>query len=108
MHPNLARVLLFLLLSSLVTAVDFGQCFEDFQNDPNATGGVDSQGRPTSPVEAVGLTYLACTERCGSGGGNFGWNEFARSLSTWVLPWLALISRLPFGSGDYMDDITSG
>jgi hypothetical protein len=39
---------------------------------------------------------------------SFNWREFAQLFSSWLLPWLALISQLPFGSGNYADDFLSG
>jgi hypothetical protein len=109
MHPIPTRILFLLLcLSSLVAAANFTQCLEDFKNDPDATGGVDSRGHPTSPAEAVGFTYKTCTARCGTSAEIFNWREFAQLFSSWLLPWLALISQLPFGSGNYADDFLSG
>jgi len=105
------RILLLLLsLSSLVAAVNFTQCMEDFKQDFNtiADGGVDSQGRPVSPAEAVGLTYRTCVELCRTDATSFVWGDFARSFSSWLLPWLALLSQLPFGSSNYVDDFVSG
>ena len=105
-----ARVLLLLLsLSSLAAAVvNFAQCLEDFNNDPNAVGGVDSRGHPTSPAEAVGFTYKACVARCGTDSEPFQWRAFVQLFSAWLLPWLALLSQLPFGSSNYTDDFLSG
>jgi hypothetical protein len=109
MHPVPTRILFLLLsFSSLVAAVNFTQCLEDLKNDPNATGGVDFHGHPTSPADAVGLTYKACAARCGTGPEAFKWWKFAQLFSSWILPWLALISQLPFGSGNYVDDFVSG
>ena len=101
---------LFLFFSSLVAASNFTQCLVDFQNNtnPNAVGGVDSKGQSTSPAEAAGLTYETCTALCGPGAESFNWREFAQLFSSWLLPWLALISQLPFGSGDRADDFISG
>jgi len=100
--------LLLLFFSSLVAAVNFAQCLEDFKNDPDAVGGVDSKGHPTTPAEAVGLTYNACTVLCGSDPEGFLWKDFAQLFALWLLPWLALISQLPFGSENYADDFISG
>jgi len=110
MHPIPARTLsLLLFFSSLVAAATFSQCLEDFKNSNSSTiGGVDSRGNPTSPAEALGLTYEVCAARCELDAGGFGWTGFAESFSSWLLPWLALISQLPFGSGNYLDDFISG
>jgi len=105
MSPVPTRVVLLLLLfSSLVTAANFTQCLKDFRNDPNATGGVNYRGRPTSPAQAAGFTYKTCTARCGRDSEAFMWREFAHS---WLPPWVALISQLPFGSGNHLDDFIS-
>lgn len=105
MCPVSTRIVFFLLFcSSLVAAANFTQCLEDFRNDPNATGGVDYRGRPTSPAQAAGFTYKTCTARCGRDAEAFKWREFAHS---WLPPWVALISQLPFGSGNHLDDFVS-
>ena len=105
-----ARTLaLLLFFSSLVAATNFTQCLVDFQNDTNAVGGVDSRGHPVAdPAQAVGFTYETCTQRCGLTSESFNWREFTQLFSSWLLPWLALISQLPFGSGNYLDDFMSG
>jgi len=111
MNPIATRIpLLLLFFSSLVAAVNFTQCMEDFKRDFNSItdGGVDSQGRPVSPAKAVGLTYKTCVALCGTDTGNFVWDDFARSFLSWLLPWLALLSQLPFGSSNYADDFVSG
>ena len=109
MHPISIRSLLLLVsLSSFVAAINITQCLADFKNDLDATGGVDPRGNPTSAAEAVGLTYQTCVERCGLQPGPFDWDEFTQLFASWLLPWLALISGLPFHSGSYMDDFISG
>jgi len=110
MNPVPARILLlFLFLPSLVAAANFTQCLEDFRNnDPTTIGGVDSRGHPMSPAGAVGLTYEACMTQCGTGAESFRWKAFSQRFSAWLLPWLALISQLPFGSGNHVDDFVSG
>jgi len=110
MHPVPTLILLVILFfSSLVAAANFTQCLEDFRkNDPSTIGGVDSRGNPTSPAQALGLTYKTCTALCGSAAERFGWRGFAQIFSSWLLPWLALTSQLPFGSGNYIDDFFSG
>ena len=110
MHSNHTRILVLLLFfSSFVAAVNFTQCLEEFRQEPDTTsGGVDYRGHQTSPANAVGLTYKTCTARCGVGAEIFTWRGFAQLFSSWLLPWLALLSQLPFGSGTYADDFVSG
>ena len=109
MHPIPPHILLLLLaFPSLVVAADFFQCIGDFNHLSNATGGVDPQGRPVSPELAVGLTYEACVGHCGRGPDTSGANMSIFSLSAWLLPWLVLVTRLPFGSANYRDDFVSG
>ena len=109
MYPISPRIILVLLFSaSLAAAANFTQCLEDFKADPSATGGVDSHGHDVSAADAVGLNYRTCTERCGSTAESLGWRQFAQSFVWWLLPWLALVGELPFGSGNHIDDFVSG
>ena len=108
MKATSARALLLLLFfSPLVAAVNFTQCLDDFRQNSSAICGVDSQGRPVSPAAAVGLTYQTCAARCGTGSESFNWRTFAQLFAAWLLPWLALLSQLPFGSAEYVDDFVS-
>ena len=103
------RILLLLLsFSSLVAAANLTQCLEDFKQNTSTVGGVDSRGNPVISADAVGLTYETCTAQCGTGWETFDWKEFAQMFSAWLLPWLALLSQLPFGSSSYADDFVSG
>jgi hypothetical protein len=109
MRPASARTLLLLLFfSSLAAATNFTDCLDKFRNDPTATGGVDYKGRPTSPANAVGFEYKTCKHLCGWESESFDWGRFAQLFSSWLLPWLSLLSQLPFGSGNYLDDFLSG
>ena len=108
MHPIPPRIFLLLLVfPSLVVAADLPRCMRDFNNLSNASGGVDPQGHPVSPELAVGLTYKACVEHCGPGL-DTGADRYPLSLSAWLLPWVVLLTRLPFGSSNYRDDFVSG
>ena len=110
MHPIPTCVFFLLLFSSLVAATNFTDCLINFKNNINNTsGGVDSNGHQTSNLTAVvGLTYETCTAQCGKTAESFDWREFAQLFASWLLPWLALVSQLPFGSGNYEDDFISG
>ncbi|KAJ7441568.1 hypothetical protein FB451DRAFT_1298632 [Mycena latifolia] len=60
--------------------------------------------------EVWGITFGACEESCGMGvlrqGINF--SEATIPLTTWLLPWLALIAQLPFEASDPWTNILSG
>jgi hypothetical protein len=49
-------------------------------------------------TQNVTLTYNQCKCKCGTGPGDFTWTKFSQNFSTWLLPWLALMFQLPFGS----------
>ena len=109
MNPIPARNLLLLLsFTSLVAAANFTQCLLDFKTNPDAIGGVDSEGRNVSAADAVGLKYETCERLCGETAESFNWRQFAQLFSSWLLPWLALISQLPFGSDDPTHNFLSG
>lgn len=109
MRPISTRILLLLLFfTPLVAAANFAQCLEDFKANPTATGGVDSHGHDAGSADAVGLNYGTCTERCGTTAESFNWRQFAQSFALWLFPWLTLVTQLPFGSGNYVDNLVSG
>ncbi|KAF9786476.1 hypothetical protein BJ322DRAFT_1108325 [Thelephora terrestris] len=92
-----------------VSASDtFTQCLETFRTNGNATGGTDFFGRPVNDSrDAVGLTYEQCMASCGTGQESFSWSVFSQQFSAWLLPWLALVSQLPFGAESRIDNLIS-
>ena len=70
-------------------------------------GGTDNYGHPVNVSDATGLTYNLCVRACGSGPEPFQWSIFSQQFSAWLLPWLALISQLPFGTNDMLDNLES-
>ncbi|RXW23555.1 hypothetical protein EST38_g2285 [Candolleomyces aberdarensis] len=87
-------ILLLLSISGLNAATNFTRCLEQVRNGEalNATGGkiqvgaTDNHGNILEDVRnATGLTY---------------------GLS-WLLPWLALVSQLPFGPKDRLENLES-
>jgi len=89
-------------------STNFTQCLIDFR-DSNATeGGTNWDGVPVSSKDAVALTYKACTTWCGGGQEAFDWSVFSQQFSAWLLPWLALVSQLPFGAESRLDNLISG
>ena len=108
MSPISARTLLLLLssVSLAAAAVDFAQCLQNF-TATNETGGVDSDGHAVPAADAVGLTYETCKARCGTTAESLSWTQFAQLFASWLLPWLALLSQLPFSSGNIGDSLLS-
>ena len=92
-----------------VAATNLTQCLANFRENGTAKGGVDYYGVPvTSSADAVGLTYKTCTRLCGEGQEPFDWSVFSQQFSAWLLPWLALVSQLPFGAENRLDNLISG
>ncbi|KAF7377820.1 hypothetical protein MSAN_00205500 [Mycena sanguinolenta] len=98
-----------LIIPVVLGSVDFQQCLIDVQNGKwGQTGGTDNQGRPVANIStATAITYDLCVTACGSGQGPFQWNIFSQQFSAWLLPYLALISQLPFGARNRLDNVVS-
>ena len=72
-------------------------------------GKTDNHGNilPPSTSNATAITYNLCVSRCGAGQEPFQWTIFSQQFSSWLLPWLALVSQLPFGANDKLDNLES-
>jgi hypothetical protein len=108
-----SKVKLLLYLSfffvSVSTSQTFTQCLDTFRANGNATGGTDFFGNPVNDSrDAVGLTYEQCKVSCGTSQEPFSWSVFSQQFSAWLLPWLALVSQLPFGAESRIDNLISG
>jgi len=44
------------------------------------------------------MTYEQCLAECGGGLGDVNWSVFSQSVTTWYIPWIALIFQIPFGA----------
>lgn len=88
--------------SSHTAAVDFGQCIKDIRSLPDGTlGGSDNSGNPVHIADATAITFGLCVETCGLGSDSsepFSWSPCSQQFGAWLLPWLTLISQLPFGA----------
>ncbi|GLB41079.1 hypothetical protein LshimejAT787_0902940 [Lyophyllum shimeji] len=104
----ISTLLLTLLLSPAVAGVQFEQCLQEVKEGRwGEVGGTDNHGRPLSVADATAITYELCIKACGSGSEAFQWSVFSQQFSSWLLPWLALVSQLPFGSNDKLDNLVS-
>ena len=70
-------------------------------------GGTDNQGHPVNVTVATGMTYGLCIKACGTSPEPFIWTVFSQQFGAWLLPWLALVSQLPFGANDKLDNLDS-
>ncbi|KDQ58268.1 hypothetical protein JAAARDRAFT_155966 [Jaapia argillacea MUCL 33604] len=91
-----------------VLTVDFGQCLAEVNNGTWGTiGGTDNHGNPVPIGEATGITYALCKTACGVGPEKFTWSSFSPQFSAWLLPYLALVSQIPFGTGNKWSNFVS-
>ncbi|KDR79635.1 hypothetical protein GALMADRAFT_137429 [Galerina marginata CBS 339.88] len=78
-------------------------------NALNIEGKTDNHGNPLPPSSsnATAITYDLCVSQCGAGQEPFQWTVFSQQFNAWLLPWLALVSQLPFGANDKLDNLES-
>ncbi|KAJ7856704.1 hypothetical protein B0H14DRAFT_2752481 [Mycena olivaceomarginata] len=95
--------------SALAQSVNFSICLEEVRGGQWGTiGGTDNSGHPVSNIsEATAITYDLCLRACGSGSERFNWNIFSQQFTAWLLPYLALVSQLPFGARTRLDNLVS-
>ena len=94
-----------------VAGTNFDICLAKVQNGTFGVGvdvgGTDNHGYPVNVSVATGMTYSLCVHACGGGQEPFQWSTFSPQFSSWLLPWLALVSQLPFGANDKLDNLDS-
>ncbi|THU93300.1 hypothetical protein K435DRAFT_967362 [Dendrothele bispora CBS 962.96] len=107
--PRVTVILVVLLLiTSSLASTDFQQCLRDLKAGNNGTeGGRDNRGKEVDVANATAISYDICVKVCGSGPEAFDWSAFSQEFSSWLLPWLALISQLPFGANEKLDNFIS-
>ncbi|KAG7451519.1 uncharacterized protein BT62DRAFT_1000769 [Guyanagaster necrorhizus] len=95
-----------LLLVSSALSVNFSQCLVDIQSGKYGINGLlDNQGNPVSTYgNATAATLKLCYHACGRGSEPFSFPAFAQESSAWFVPWLALLSQLPFGANDLFEN----
>ncbi|KIJ22985.1 hypothetical protein M422DRAFT_84233, partial [Sphaerobolus stellatus SS14] len=90
---------------------NFTQCLQDVRSgmygNGSDVGGTDNAGNPVDVTRATGVTYRLCIRACGAGQEPFQWPTFSQQFSSWLLPWLALVSQLPFGANDNIANLES-
>ncbi|KIJ95857.1 hypothetical protein K443DRAFT_682732 [Laccaria amethystina LaAM-08-1] len=98
--------------TTAVAGTNFDDCLTKVRNGTFGVGvdvgGTDDRGYPVANVSlATGITYSRCIQVCGGGQEPFQWSVFSQQFSSWLLPWLALVSQLPFGANDKLDNLDS-
>ncbi|EIW75036.1 hypothetical protein CONPUDRAFT_66882 [Coniophora puteana RWD-64-598 SS2] len=108
---------------ALAGGVNFTSCLANVQNFYNDTSNqkyanysqlnnslLDNNGFPVAFADiftSTAITYTVCTNWCGSGDESFEWTNFSQQFSAWLLPYLALLSQLPFGARYRSDNLMS-
>ncbi|KAF8835809.1 hypothetical protein BDN67DRAFT_974877 [Paxillus ammoniavirescens] len=110
----LSVILLVLVLIDYSSAVNFSQCLIDIQlfaNETQDTSGLRFNNGSQVPVQSIfnatAITIDACYSQCGTGQEPFDWQTFSQDFGAWLLPYLALISQLPFGARYQTDNLMS-
>ncbi|KAK2465067.1 hypothetical protein APHAL10511_002875 [Amanita phalloides] len=96
-------LLVILLLCNLVTSASlrFQKCFWNVLNATSLEGVVYSNGsQATNLTLGTGLAYHRCIADCGAGPSPFDWYTFSTQSTSWLLPLLALIPQIPYGTKD--------
>jgi len=106
-------------------AVNLSQCFIDVTSCANNSSSQACVSRNLSDTtalsllrtskgisvvtadEATALSYTGCHKHCGGGQEPFSWTVFSQEYSAWLLPYLALLSQLPFGARRRSDNLMS-
>ncbi|KAJ6553485.1 hypothetical protein DFH09DRAFT_1166747 [Mycena vulgaris] len=105
------RVLWATLLLGITTATAAADCLSKFKTLRDAggdkEGGMDNYGHGISIANATAMSYALCVETCGFGPSFRPWSVFSQRFSTWLLPFLALVSQLPFGGNSRLENIMS-
>ena len=92
-------------LAFVVLSVTYTQCWMNSKANDTT---VDRFNRNLTDYEhAFALIYQPCTSCSGSERESFDWATFSQQFSAWLLPWLALISQLPFGAESNLDNLIS-
>jgi hypothetical protein len=105
----MVNIVIVLFLLPVAASVNFDSCILEVRNGTyGSVGGTDNNGHPVLDIsKATGITYDLCIRACGASSEPFVWPTFAQQVGTWLLPWLALVSQLPFGANDKLDNLVS-
>ncbi|KAK0484981.1 hypothetical protein IW261DRAFT_871129 [Armillaria novae-zelandiae] len=107
-HYRLVWVLLLISSPVVASGVNFDNCSKEIRLGNYGTDGLlDNDGNPI-PADnasyATAVTLDLCYLACGRGSEPFSFPAFAQESSAWLVPWLALLSQLPFGANDLFEN----
>lgn len=89
--------------NSTTPPITGGNCTDAILN-----GLLDGNGnRALNVNSATAIRFSLCELECGRSQLPFSWAIFSQQFSAWLLPFLALISQLPFGARHRLDNLTS-
>lgn len=87
------------------------QCLNDLNNGTFGKDfkALDNSGRSLKHrnANATAIPYHVCVKECGAEPEGFNWSVFSKQFASWLLPYLALISQLPWGAEHRLDNILS-
>jgi hypothetical protein len=118
-------LIVLMLVSNGAFATDFGQCYRDKVLTSNDTFGwvqtteihldndTDPRGQWGVPVNdstrsvPLSVRYDRCTRDCTDDPEPPYFTDFSNQFTTWLIPWIALLSQLPFGANNAADNLLS-
>ncbi|KAK7062652.1 hypothetical protein VNI00_000140 [Paramarasmius palmivorus] len=114
MKSTLATFALVYLSTVVFASTNFSRCLEEIKlnntnpNSPWFRTLLDNHGMPVNDTsKGRAIAYDVCLKACGSGQEPFNWSTFSQEFSAWLLPYLALLSQLPFGAQDKLENLLS-
>ncbi|KAJ7924271.1 hypothetical protein B0H13DRAFT_1864141 [Mycena leptocephala] len=107
LRENTLRAAVLLVISSPAAADCLAAFLDSRATGLQVEGWMDNHGRSVPSANATAMSYALCIQTCGSGAHFRTWNVFSQRFSTWLLPFLALVSQLPFGANNRLDNLMS-
>ncbi|KAF8996033.1 hypothetical protein BDQ17DRAFT_1250209 [Cyathus striatus] len=107
-HWYFTVILIAAYIPLVACTVDFRACLSSLRNGTFGDIGLDSHGHNITYANATAISYKNCLAKCGGAGQEpFAWSIFSPQFSAWLLPWLALVSQLPYGAHDKITNLES-
>ncbi|KAK0194164.1 hypothetical protein F5146DRAFT_998598 [Armillaria mellea] len=102
-------VLLLMSSAAAASGVNFNNCLDHIRSGNYGVDGLLDNDGHQIPIDqnasyATAVTLDLCYRACGRGSEPFSFPAFAQESSAWLVPWLALLSQLPFGANDLFEN----